>query len=124
LPVTSPDGAPDPTLGVQPQGEPEPESARALARAIDHEERVERIGASYAAARRAIELARTYAREPGSTGRRERECLEEVTRLRSVIATLRAPTSRVIEGAMPGLRKVEPPGSPTIRRFARSGERR
>ena len=95
--------------------EGEPDSARTRARLWEHEERAESIGRSYVAARRAIELIRVYRREPASTGRRERECLAEVARLRAAIALLRA-TDRIADGdSMPGLRKVDgAPGSEEV----------
>ena len=73
----------------------------------------ESVAASYEAARKAIVLVRAYRRELGTTGRRERECLEEVARLRRSIAALRA---RSQAGEIPGLRKVdasEPPAAAT-----------
>ena len=83
-----------------------PDSAGTLARVSDQEERRDAIGRAYAAARRAIALARTYRREPASTGRREQECLAEVALLRRMILGLRM-ADRLSPGlGIPGLCKV------------------
>jgi len=74
--------------------------------ALEQRRRLESIGACYVAAKRALGLVRAYRREPGSTGRRERECLEEVGRLRSTIAALRvASPAKGAEG--PSIRKAD-----------------
>jgi hypothetical protein len=65
----------------------------------------------YKAARRALELVREYRREPGSTGRREAECLAEVARLRREIATLRIASSRSERFRLPGVLKANPSSS-------------
>jgi hypothetical protein len=91
-----------------------PDSAGTLARASAHEERCEAIEHAYAAARRAIALARRYRREPLSTGRRERECLARVEQLRSAIHELRA-ADRIPDGtATPGLHKAAGPGTSSL----------
>ena len=97
-----------------PTGVDEPPDSESN-RALEQERRLESIEASYGAAREAIGLARAYRREPGSTGRRERECLEEVVRLRSAIAALRV-AARVAQAAeIPGLRKADVPApSPAL----------
>jgi hypothetical protein len=83
-----------------------PDSAGTLARVSDQEERRDAIDRAYAAARRAIALARTYRREPASTGRREEECLAEVALLRRMILGLRV-ADRLSPGlGVPGLCKV------------------
>jgi hypothetical protein len=70
------------------------------ARTLEERRRLESIDASYAAARKAVGLARAYRREPGSSGRRERECIEEVRA---------APLARGAE--ILGLRKADALGS-------------
>lgn len=47
------------------------------------------IALRYASARRAIRLCRAYAAEPGSSRRREAECIESVRAHRAAIAKLR-----------------------------------
>jgi hypothetical protein len=84
-----------------------PDSARYEAVAHEREDRRAVIGASYVAARRAIALVREYRQESGTTGRRERECLAEVARLRRAIADLRAIGESSERSAIPGLRKVD-----------------
>jgi hypothetical protein len=81
------------------------------ARAAESLERTRSIDACYAAARRAIRLARAFRCEPGSTGRRERECVGRVAELRRAIFELRAEEQLAREG--PGLRKAAAPGVPT-----------
>jgi hypothetical protein len=68
------------------------------------------IDAFYAAARRAIRLARAFRCEPGSSGRRERECFDQVVRLRRAISELRTEERLSNEG--PGLRKATGLGLP------------
>jgi hypothetical protein len=87
--------------------EEEPDSVRCLALVEAHEDRLEAARLSYAAARRAVALVRIYRSEPGTTGRRERECLAEVARLRRVIADGRAADERSRSAPMPGVRKVD-----------------
>jgi hypothetical protein len=79
-------------------------------RALEECRRLESIGACYVAARKAMGLARTYALEPGSSGRRERECIEEVLRLRRAIAVLRAGGPPLDHARIPGLRKADASG--------------
>jgi hypothetical protein len=83
-----------------------PDSAGTLARVSDQEERRDAIGRAYAAARRAIALARTYRRESASTGRREQECLAEVALLRRMILGLRVADRLSPRLGIPGLSKV------------------
>jgi hypothetical protein len=64
------------------------------------------IDLGYAAARRAIRLARAYRREPGSSGRRERECLAEVARLRKAIAQHRRDAGSAEGSLSPSVRKA------------------
>ena len=83
-----------------------PDSGGTLARVSEWEERRDAIERAYAAARRAIALARTYRRDPGSTGRREQECLAQVALLRRTILGLRV-ADRLSPGlGIPGLYKV------------------
>jgi hypothetical protein len=67
------------------------------------------IAAHYAAARQALRLARAYRRDPASSGRRERECLDAVRRHRDAIHAarmhLRAPAEQLV---LPGLAKTRP----------------
>jgi hypothetical protein len=90
--------------------EPEPPSSDSE-RSLEERRRFESIGACYAAARKAIGLARSYELEPGSSGRRERECVQEVLRLRRAIAVLRAGGSLTDRARIPGLRKADASGS-------------
>ncbi len=73
----------------------------------------------YAAARRALRLARAYRMEPGSSGRRERDCIAVVLRHRDAIRALRL---RMQPGAeqlvLPGLAKTRPAGE--VRSLVRS----
>jgi hypothetical protein len=80
-------------------------------RAVESLTRTRSIDACYAAARRAIRLARAFRCEPGSTGLRERECVGQVVQLRRAILELRAEERLAREG--PGLRKAAAPGVPT-----------
>lgn len=57
----------------------------------------------YLAARQALRLARLYAREPDTTGRRERACIERVLAYRVAIRDLRAGLGRATG---PGLHKA------------------
>jgi hypothetical protein len=83
---------------------PAPETDARRARAEDSLQRRLSIDACYAAARRAIRLARAFLCEPGSSGRRERECVDQVVRLRRAIFELRSEERLGVEG--PGLRKA------------------
>jgi hypothetical protein len=84
-----------------------PDSGGTLARVSEREERRDAIERAYAAARRAIALARTYRRDPGSTGRREQECLAQVALLRRTILGLRVAEDRLFPGlGIPGLYKA------------------
>jgi hypothetical protein len=67
------------------------------------------IHAHYAAARQALRLARAYRREPRTTGRRERECIESIQRHRASIRTLRLRVRPAAEQLLlPGLAKTRP----------------
>ncbi len=67
------------------------------------------IAAHYAAARHAVRLVRRYRAEPGTSGRRERESLEAVSRHRDAIRRLRLQTRKTGEQlALPGLVKTRP----------------
>jgi len=67
------------------------------------------IAAHYAAAKHAVRLVRVYRREPGTSGRRERESLEAVSRHRDAIRRLRLQLRRSGEQlALPGLAKTRP----------------
>jgi hypothetical protein len=76
----------------------------------------------FAAARRALRLAREYRREPGSSGRRERECIAAAQRHRAAIHALhlkmRPPPEQL---ALPGLVKTRPDESLPSQRVARAG---
>jgi|ERR1700722_17641743 hypothetical protein len=71
------------------------------------------ITASYRAARRATALVRTYRLERGSSGRREKESLAEVARLRRAIAALRIAGSPLDAPSMPGVQKASPSSPPS-----------
>jgi hypothetical protein len=87
-------------------GDPDPRDDEPAEEAEAADVRAARgIRAAYAAAHEAVAFARIYRAEPGTTGRRERECLAEVRRLRRLIAALRSP--RGAEES-PGLRKAAP----------------
>jgi hypothetical protein len=64
----------------------------------------------YAAARHALRLARAYRSEPGTSGRRERECIEAALRHREAIRAtrlrLRPPAQQLL---LPGLAKTRAP---------------
>ena len=72
------------------------------------------IGAYYSAARHALSLMRIYHREPGTSGRRERDALAQVSRYRAAIRDLRT-SLRASPGSArpvsPGLSKAGPPSS-------------
>jgi hypothetical protein len=72
----------------------------------EEDQRVRAIELSYLAAHDAIELARMYRSESRSTGRRERECLLEVARLRQAIAVLRGGVRSVAPASVPGVVKA------------------
>jgi hypothetical protein len=79
------------------------------ARAIDLREGHGSIQGHYAAARRALRLARTYRAEPGSSGRRERECVASALRHREAIHALRLRMQPPAEQLLlPGLAKTRP----------------
>ncbi len=93
-----PDGLPD---GAQA---PE-EEARAAGLRNDRAS----IAGHYAAARRALRLARAYRMEPGSSGRRERECIAAVLRHREAVRALRLRMQPAAEQlVLPGLAKTRP----------------
>jgi hypothetical protein len=72
------------------------------------------IAAHYAAAHRAIRLVRTYRGESSSSGRRERESLEAVSRHRDAVRRLRLQMRRSGEQlALPGLVKTRPGAAET-----------
>ncbi len=68
----------------------------------------ESIAGYYEACRRAVALARTYRAEPGTSGRRERECLDAVGRYRGEIRGLRLDLAGARLGG-PGLQKARRP---------------
>jgi hypothetical protein len=89
------------------------------------------IRAYYAAARHAVALARVYRSEPGTTGRREREVVEQVRRYREAIGaarralrgegfTVRRPDGS--DGGGPGLSKTSAEGTSAVPRSS-SGAR-
>jgi hypothetical protein len=81
------------------------------------------IAGHFAAARRALRLARAYREEPGTTGRRERECLGAVQRHRSAIQVLRLrmrpPAEQLVLPGLPGLAKTRPAAA-DVQRLIRS----
>jgi hypothetical protein len=67
------------------------------------------IAGHYAAARRALRLARAYRMEPGTSGRRERESVAAALRHREAVRALRLRMQPVAEQlALPGLAKTRP----------------
>jgi hypothetical protein len=111
------------------RGDGEPSEVRGdeLA-ALEEEARVEElrsdrssIAGHYAAARRALRLARRYQEEPGTSGRRERECVAVAMRQRIAIRALRRHLAPPVEQlVLPGLAKTRPvPGEE--KRAARTG---
>jgi hypothetical protein len=64
----------------------------------------------YTAARHALRLARAYRSEPGTSGRRERECVEAALRhreaIRAIRLRLRPPAQQLL---LPGLAKTRAP---------------
>jgi hypothetical protein len=63
----------------------------------------------YAAARRALRLARVYREEPGTSGRRERECVRVALRHREAIRVIRMRARPQAEQLLlPGLAKTRP----------------
>ena len=79
------------------------------------------VVAYYAAARHALGLVRVYQDEPGTTGRREREALVQVSRYRAAIRDLRAAILSPIDSGRPGLSKTGPPSSQEGRRDRAAG---
>ena len=78
------------------------------------------IGGHYAAARRALRLARAYRLEPQSSGRRERECIEAAQRHREAVRALRLRMQPPAEQLLlPGLAKTKP--NEEARRTAKAG---
>lgn len=85
------------------------EDAGEEARAYDLRRDLESISGHYAAARRALRLARAYKMEPATSGRRERECVETAQRHRDAIRALRLRMRPAAEQlALPGLAKTRP----------------
>jgi hypothetical protein len=68
----------------------------------------ERMKGHFLAARRALRLARVYRNEPGTSGRRERECIQTAQRHRQAIHALRLSLRPVEQLALPGLAKTRP----------------
>ena len=67
------------------------------------------VAGHYAAARRALRLARAYRSEPGSSGRRERECVAAAQRHRKAIQVIRLRMQPPAEQLLlPGLAKTRP----------------
>lgn len=67
------------------------------------------IAGHYAAARRALRLARAYAMEAGSSGRREKECVATALRHREAIHAIRLRMQPAAEQLqLPGLAKTRP----------------
>jgi hypothetical protein len=67
------------------------------------------IAGHYAAARRALRLARAYRMEPGTSGRRERESVAAALRHREAVRALRLRMQPAAEQlALPGLAKTRP----------------
>ena len=90
------------------------------ARADGVRQRLVSVAGHYAAARRALRLARTYRTEAGSSGRRERECIEAALRHREAIRALRLAMRPAAEQlALPGLAKTRPEAAPV--RIAQTG---
>ncbi len=92
----------------------DPETRSLETKIAERARAVRAIGAYYAAAQHALRMARAYSREPGTSGRREREVVREVLRYRGAIRDLRDAWPRnaggdTLEGAGPGLRKAPPP---------------
>ncbi len=74
----------------------------------------------YAAARRALRLARAYRGEPGTSGRRERECVQAALRHREAIRAIRLhmrPPAEQLQ--LPGLAKTRPAAQPA--RISKTG---
>jgi hypothetical protein len=79
------------------------------ARAADLRGDLASIAGHYAAARRALRLARAYLGEPGSSGRRERECVAAALRHRQAIRAIRLRMQPPAEQLLlPGLAKTRP----------------
>jgi hypothetical protein len=102
--------------GREPTADPEAaladgEDAAAAEEARADELRSDResIAGHYSAARRALRLARAYRMEPGTSGRRERECIAAALRHREAIRSLRLRMKPAAEQlALPGLVKTRP----------------
>ena len=89
-------------------------------RAEDLRHELTAIAGHYAAARRALRLARAYRMEPQSSGRRERECLAVARRHREAVRALRLQLRPAAEQLpLPGLAKTRP--ADETRRTARTG---
>src|SRR5260370_1436642 len=87
-------------------------------RAVARQERRRAIEAYYAAARQTLKLVRVYRGEPGTSGRREREALDEVQKFRCAIAALRAQDARAGESPSPGVKKAPLSVPPSERKQA------
>jgi hypothetical protein len=102
-----------------PECAPEDADSRALLlRAAARVERRRAVHAYYAAARQTLKLVRLYRDEPGTSGRREREALDEVKKLRAAITALRDLDRRQNETSMPGIRKAPLSSPPSERKRA------
>jgi hypothetical protein len=86
--------------------EPDAETRTLELRAAARIERRRAIEAYFAAARQTLKLVRIYRDEPGTTGRREREALDEVRRFRAAIGDLRAADRRARDAPLPGVKKT------------------
>ena len=87
-------------------------NAQELKLAEDREEARARILRAYEHAWHAVQLARRYASEPGTSGAREHACIARVMELRTFIRSQRQVLRALHTDAMevrPGLRKTEPP---------------
>lgn len=94
--------------------------ACAALRVASRKARDARIERHYQAAFLALSLARRYLKEQGSSGRRERECIEVVRTHRAIVRALRSGdaaslhelderlTSAASPPSRPGLRRAEP----------------
>ena len=112
-----------PRYGADDAEEEIPE-LEAESRASDLRSDISSIEGHYAAARRALLLARTYEREPGSSGRRERECVATALRHREAIHAIRLRMQPPAEQlSLPGLAKTWP-GTATQATQPEQAERR
>jgi hypothetical protein len=92
----------------------EPEASDPRADEVEH--LFAAVAAYYVAARQALRLARAYREELGTSGRRERECLEAVGRHRDAIRRTRLALRRNGEQlALPGLVKTRPAAQEAVR---------